>query len=126
MAWNQITSFSDNIFMDEKPANLFKNIPVKFDNELTDVLFDRKNIRVERIVSMGQASPPGFWYDQDQGEFVILLKGSAGLLVEGNDQISAMHSGDYLIIPPHVKHRVEWTDPSEQTVWLAVFYGDKT
>ena len=107
-------------------ANLFEYIPAKLDNELIDVLIEGKNIRVERIVSMGQASPPGFWYDQDQGEFVILLKGSAGLLVEGNDQISAMHSGDYLIIPSHVKHRVEWTDPFEQTVWLAIFYDDKT
>jgi cupin 2 domain-containing protein len=111
--------------MNEKPANLFENIPVKPDDELIDVLIEGKHIRVERIVSMGHASPPGFWYDQDQGEFVILLKGSAGLSFEGNDQVSVMHAGDYINFPAHLKHRVEWTDPSEQTVWLAIFYGDK-
>lgn len=103
-------------------ANLFKNIPSKLKDELVDILLEGRDVKVERIVSMGHASMPGFWYDQDLCEFVILLKGSAGLLLEGQEQLIIMHPGDYFNIPAHQKHRVEWTNPDEQTVWLAVFY----
>jgi cupin 2 domain-containing protein len=103
-------------------ANLFKDIPTKLNDELIDILFEGKGVKVERIVSMGHASLPGFWYDQDMSEFVILLKGGAGLLIEGQEQVIVMHPGDYFNIPAHKKHRVEWTNPDEQTVWLAMFY----
>jgi len=106
-------------------VNLFEDIPSKMKSELIDILFEGKDVKIERIVSMGHASRPGFWYDQDVSEFVILLKGSAGLLLEGREQVVVMHPGDYFNIPAHQKHRVEWTNPNEQTIWLAVFYEDK-
>jgi cupin 2 domain-containing protein len=86
-------------------GNLFENLP---------------GARIERIVSTGQASPPGFWYDQEQAEWVLLLSGSAGLLIEGEDAPRVLGPGDYVEIPARKKHRVEWTDPKEPTVWLAV------
>lgn len=79
-----------------------------------------RGARIERIVSPGQASPPGFWYDQEQVEWVVLLSGSAGLLLEGESEPRVLRPGDYVEIPARQKHRVEWTDPKEATVWLTV------
>ena len=110
--------------MDVTPANLFRNIPSELKNELTDILLKGKDVRVERIVSSGHASPPGFWYDQTDNELVILLKGSAGLMFEGSDKAMTMNAGDYVNIPSHLRHRVAWTAPDEYTVWLAIFYNN--
>jgi cupin 2 domain-containing protein len=109
-----------------KSSNLFKDIPAKFKDELVEILTEGKGISVERIISMGHSSPPGFWYDQEKNEFVILLKGSAGMLFENRDGIITLNEGDYLDIPAHQKHRVEWTDPNHHTVWLAIFYENNT
>ena len=79
-------------------------------------------MRIERIVSQGHASPPGFWYDQDQHEWVIVLRGRARVRFE--DGLLEMAAGDCINIPAHRKHRVEWTTPEEPTVWLAVHYTD--
>lgn len=79
-------------------------------------------VRIERIVSRGQSSPPGFWYDQEQHEWVVLLKGEASLRLAGCDELVRLAPGDYLNIPAHAKHRVESTSATEDTVWLAVFY----
>lgn len=108
--------------MNDLANNIFKQIPNILKDELTEVILEQKSVRIERIVSMGHASPPGFWYDQDQDEFVILLKGSAGLSFEGKEELTIIKSGDYINIPAHERHRVEWTDPSEETVWMAVYY----
>ena len=78
--------------------------------------------RVERIVSRGQASPDDFWYDQEQAEWVLLLKGQAALAVAGEENPVILKPGDYLNIPAHCRHRVLWTDPDNDTVWLAVHY----
>jgi len=102
--------------------NIFKQIPDSLKEELIEVILEQRSVRIERIVSRAHCSPPGFWYDQDQDEFVILLKGSAGLLFDGKDDILVMMPGDYVNIPAHTRHRVEWTDPSEETVWMAVYY----
>jgi cupin 2 domain-containing protein len=75
---------------------------------------------VERIVSTGQGSPPGFWYDQDWTEWVILLAGAARLLIEGEGAPRTLQPGDFVEIPSHVRHRVEWTLEDAPTVWLAV------
>jgi cupin 2 domain-containing protein len=83
-------------------------------------LLCRSGLRIERIVSHGQASPSGFWYDQDQNEWILILRGAARLGV-GNELIE-MTAGDCLDIPAHQPHRVEWTTPAEATIWLAVFY----
>ena len=101
--------------------NLF-DVQGHVDREVFEELATLGNARVERIVSTGQVSPPGFWYDQERDEFVVLLKGSAGLLFEGKDEITVLGPGDYLNIPAHVRHRVEWTDQTKNTIWLAVFY----
>jgi cupin 2 domain-containing protein len=102
--------------------NLFADIPASLPNELIETLLTRPNLRIERIVSHGHASPDNFWYDQDQHEFVVLLQGAAQLRFE--DEIVSMTPGSFLEIPAYRRHRVEWTTPDEPTIWLAIFYGD--
>ena len=102
--------------------NLFDNIPADPPDELIEMLAAGNHVRIERIVSTGQASPDGFWYDQVQDEWVMILQGQARLLFEGDDQPLHLESGDYINIPAHRKHRVEWTSSDETTVWLAIFY----
>ena len=102
--------------------NLFAKLPNDLPEELVEVLAESKHVRIERIVSTGQASPDGFWYDQEETEWVVVLKGEATLLFEGDDEPIYMKPGDFVNIPANRKHRVEWTTPDEPTVWLAVFY----
>ncbi len=102
--------------------NLFTDLPTDLPAELIDVLTQNKHVRIERIVSTGQASPEGFWYDQDEAEWVVVLKGEAKVLFEGDAEPLPLKPGDHVTIPAHSKHRVEWTSPGEPTVWLAVFY----
>ena len=104
--------------------NLFTDLPTDLPKELVEVLAENKHVRIERIVSTGQASPEGFWYDQNEAEWVLVLKGEATLLFEGNDEPIHMKAGDYVNIPAHRKHRVEWTTPDEPTVWLGVLYKE--
>jgi cupin 2 domain-containing protein len=103
--------------------NIFANIPSKLHDELFETLVKSDNVCIERIVSHGHSSPEGFWYDQGQAEFVILLKGAARLRFEGADDPVELRPGDFVDIPPHRKHRVEWTTPDEPTIWLAVHYA---
>ena len=102
--------------------NLFTDLPQHLPDELITTLLDAANVRIERIVSHGHASPEEFWYDQDQHEWVMVLKGAARLRFENDEQPVEMKPGDFINIPAHKKHRVEWTTPDEPTVWLAVFY----
>jgi cupin 2 domain-containing protein len=102
--------------------NIYSSIPADIPQELFQDIFVTDRFKIERIVSKGHASPEGFWYDQDQNEWVMLLKGRAGLVFEGSDNIVELKPGDYLDIPAHRKHRVEWTDPDNETVWIAVMY----
>jgi cupin 2 domain-containing protein len=101
-------------------GNLFTQLPHAGPDENITALLTTPNVRIERIVSTGQASPPGFWYDQDESEWVLLLTGGAGLRFESETEVRELKPGDYLHIPAHARHRVEWTHPSEPTVWLAV------
>jgi cupin 2 domain-containing protein len=103
--------------------NLFADLPTNLPEELVEVLAANSNVRIERIVSTGQASPEAFWYDQDEHEWVAVLMGRAKLRFEGDDQPVEMGPGDFVDIPAHRRHRVEWTTPEEPTVWLAVFFG---
>ncbi len=100
--------------------NLFAGIPATLPEELVDVLHVAGNVRIERIVSMGHASPPGFWYDQERDEWVLLVRGAARLRFEGDENALEMKAGDFVRIPAHQRHRVEWTDPNQPTIWLAV------
>lgn len=102
--------------------NIFGDIPAEFPDELFKEILAGNTFKMERIVSRGHASPEGFWYDQEENEWVILLRGSAGLSFEGREESVVLHSGDYVRIPRHLRHRVEWTDPDQETVWLAVHY----
>lgn len=102
--------------------NLYRKIPADTKEEIFEPLLQTRHFRLERIVSKGQATPPGEWYDQAMEEWVVLLKGSAGLLFEGRAEIKVMEPGDFLHIPSHQRHRVEWTDPKEETIWLALHY----
>lgn len=102
--------------------NIFNDLPAQLPKELVQILVQAANVRIERIVSHGHASPEDFWYDQDQHEWVIVLKGAARLRFE--DALIELKAGDFVNIPAHKKHRVEWTTPVEPTIWLAVFYKD--
>ena len=102
--------------------NLFSPLPDTPAAEQIDALLSRPGLRIERIVSLGQASPPGFWYDQAEGEWVLLLAGAARLRFADEGEARLLGRGDWLDIAPHRRHRVEWTDPAVPTVWLAVFY----
>ena len=100
--------------------NLFSKIPTDLPEELIEILHDANNFRIERIVSHGHASPDDFWYDQERHEWVVLLKGAAKLQFE--DDTVEMKPGDFINIPAHKRHRIEWTTPDEPTIWLAVHY----
>ena len=103
-------------------GNLFADVPQDLHSEQVSELLVAPNVRIERIVSHGQANPPGFWYDQPQAEWVIVLSGSAGVAFEGEAIPRRLHRGDHLLIPAHARHRVAWTDAFEPTVWLAVHH----
>lgn len=112
--------------MTQSPENSLRGNLLNFDDlprtgEITTLLAGRPGLRIERIISTGQASPPGFWYDQTDDEWVLLITGGAGLEVEG-DGITTLAPGDWLLLPAHCRHRVAWTDPASPTVWLAVHF----
>lgn len=105
----------------ESTKNIFDNLPQHMPKEVVETLIRAADVRIERIISHGHASPADFWYDQGQNEWVIVLKGAARLQFE--DGMIEMKVGDFLNIPAHKKHRVDWTTPDEPTVWLGVRYG---
>ncbi len=102
--------------------SVFTQIPEVLPEELFETLAQSENVTIERIVSRGHCSPENFWYDQEEHEWVLVLKGRAGLLFEGEHEAVVLGPGDYINIPAHVRHRVAWTDAGQETVWLAVYY----
>lgn len=104
-----------------RSSNLFADLPQHLPDELFTTLLEAASVRIERIVSHGHASPDNFWYDQDQHEWVVVMKGTTRLRFE--DTAVEMKSGDFINIPAHKRHRVEWTTPDEPTIWLAVHYA---
>jgi len=102
--------------------SLLADIPENLPEEMLQTICSGNNVNIERIISRGHSSPPGFWYDQEKNEFVLVLQGKAGLSLEEEKEVLVLEPGDYLNIPARVKHRVEWTDPRQDTVWLAVHY----
>jgi cupin 2 domain-containing protein len=103
-----------------KYGNLFDNIPARTNDEFVETLLETHACRLERIVSRSHVTPHGTWYDQAWPEWVVLLTGSAELLIEAEPLPRRLKPGDHILIPPHVRHRVEWTDSSVDTVWLAL------
>ncbi len=102
--------------------NLFTPANRRLPEEFSEVLVNAGALAVERIVSQGHASPEGFWYDQERPELVILLKGGARLEFIAPPTQVELKPGDYLTIPPRRRHRVAWTDPEGETIWLAIHY----
>ena len=109
--------------MDVVAGNLFADIPDRPPAELFTPLVTTPHVRIERIVSHGHASPPDVWYDQPQPEWVIVISGSAAILVEGEASPRILARGDHLHIPAHARHRVTWTDNEAPTIWLAVHHS---
>jgi cupin 2 domain-containing protein len=102
--------------------NLLRDLPDARSAEITEALVARLGLRIECITSFGQASPAGFWYDQDEAEWVLLVAGAARLRFEDEAEARQLGPGDWVEIAPHRRHRIEWSDPAQPTVWLAVFY----
>jgi cupin 2 domain-containing protein len=105
----------------ESVKNIFDDLPRHLPRELVQILIQATDVRIERIISHGHASPADFWYDQAQHEWVIVLKGAARLQFQHG--MVEMKPGDFIDIPAFEKHRVDWTTPDEPTVWLGVRYG---
>ncbi|MDD5168557.1 MAG: cupin domain-containing protein [Syntrophales bacterium] len=104
------------------PKNLFSDIPTSIPDELFTDLLHAPAFRVERIASRGHHSPAGFWYDQEHAEWILLLSGRAVLEFADETEMTELKPGDYLNIPAHRRHRVHWTEPDSDTVWLAIHY----
>jgi cupin 2 domain-containing protein len=105
--------------------NLFDKIPDTSFAELSDTLVETTSVRIERIVSFNHVSPKDFWYDQEQNEWVVVIQGRAKILFAGENVPLEMGPGDFVNIPAHQRHRIEWTTPDEPTIWLAVFYSKR-
>jgi cupin 2 domain-containing protein len=106
---------------DEQVMNLLSDLPGAGAGEVVERLAGSNGVRIERIVSHGECSPDGLWYDQDEAEFVLVLAGAARLSY-ADGEVTEMQPGDWIDIAPHRRHRVDWTDPQQPTIWLAVFY----
>lgn len=103
-------------------GNLFSNVPKRLPDELFETLLKHGGIEIERIVSKGHMTPENQWYDQDWDEWVLLLQGQATLTYQDEPRPVHLKPGDYLLIPAHRRHRVEWTDPGLETIWLAIHW----
>lgn len=101
-------------------GSLITNLPAHVDKEVFEDLLRHEYVRIERIVSLGQTTPAEHWYDQAWDEWVAVIAGAAEVLIEGEPRPRRLTPGDYLYLPAHCRHRVEWTDPHGPTVWLAI------
>ena len=102
-------------------GNVYDQIPNDLAEEQFTDLLSTPGLRIERIISKGHSSPESGWYDQDEHEWIIVLRGAGIVLFEDGREVK-LSRGDFLNIPSNTRHKVKWTAPSEITVWLAVFY----
>ena len=109
--------------MHQLGPNLLAPLPDARTGEVSETLACSRHVRIERIVSLGQTSPEGFWYDQPDAEWVMVAHGRARIEIEGQAGEIAMRPGDTLLLPAGCRHRVSWTDPAVPTVWIAVFFN---
>jgi cupin 2 domain-containing protein len=103
-----------------KPNNIFSALLKANKGEVFEVLLKTRNLKIERIVSKGQATPENTWLKENSSEWVILLKGKARLLFKNTKKAFVLKPGDYVYIPANTRHRVEWTHPKQKTIWLAI------
>tara|TARA_R110000751_G_scaffold271365_2_gene371237 strand:- start:80357 stop:80719 length:363 start_codon:yes stop_codon:yes gene_type:complete len=112
--------------MNQKPSdcqrgNLFENQPTSpQSDEIFECLTSAAGVKIERIISTGQATPQGEWYDQEQDEWVVVIAGSARLQIENEAEERKLVAGDWILLPAHCRHRVTWTQAQPATLWLAV------
>jgi len=104
-------------------GDLFADLTTTLGEERFDTLLQRSNTRLVRIVSGGQTTPENDWYDQDDDEWFVVLRGAARVRIEGEAAARELGPGAWLLLPAHCRHRVDWTDPSTPTVWLALHVG---
>jgi len=109
--------------MNVNSTSIFADIPKQLPEELCQTLLSKPSIRIERIISKGHSSAQDFWYDQDQHEWILVLQGQARLAFFEASPVE-LATGDYLLIPAHCKHRVDWTTPALETVWLAIHFSE--
>jgi len=107
---------------DVTKGNIFAALPTDRDAEHTETLENLGHGELQRIVSFGQCTEDGFWYDQDHNEWVLVLRGRAKLQLEGSRNLTELGPGDYINLAAHTRHRVAWTTPDEPTIWLTVTY----
>ncbi len=105
--------------------NLLQDIPEEVPAELFQPLLEGGAFRLERIISDGHQSPADFWYDQPWDEWVLLLAGSATLVMADDGREIELRPFDYVLIPARCRHRVRQTSRGEKTVWLAL-HADRT
>jgi cupin 2 domain-containing protein len=103
--------------------NLLAGIPTTLAEELVDILVETGGVRIERIVSRGHISPPGFWYEQPEHEWVLVVRGRARLGFDDGTPDVDLAEGDHLLVTAGRRHRVVWTDPEAETIWVAVFFA---
>lgn len=101
--------------------NIFDAVPENLEHEVFHRLVESHGVTIERIISKGQKSPASGWYDQDRNEWVMVLTGEAILLFADGTLIK-LKAGDFINIEAHKKHKVEWTTPDVETIWLVVHY----
>ena len=106
-----------------KTGNLAGDLPNRpLPDEVVDPLVECQGLRIERIVSVGQTTPEGQWYDQDTDEWVLVIAGAARLRIEGEATDRELGEGDWILLPAHCRHRVTWTRAEPPTVWLAIHF----
>lgn len=107
-----------------RSGSLGANLPeAPGEAEIFETLAAHRGVRIERIVSTGQVTPPGEWYDQPHDEWVVLIAGAAHLRIEGEENYRTLEPGDWVLLPARCRHRVTWTQEDPPTVWLAVHFA---
>ncbi|WP_370280741.1 cupin domain-containing protein [Pontibacterium sp.] len=104
--------------------SMLTDLPADKAQEHFEDLLARPGVKLERIVTYGQATPAGEWYDQAWDEWVMVVQGEAKLLLEQGEQLLHMKPGDHVMLPAHCRHRVEWTPEDKTTIWLALHLGE--
>ena len=109
-----------------RSGHLFTAVNFLSNQEFFEPLLQSDAVRIERIVSHGHSTPPNQWYDQKDDEWVVLLSGAAKLEIDGHPSLFSLDPGDYIFLPARLKHRVAWTVPDRDTVWLAIHLPGNT